>query len=107
MDQNNPQDHGLEKGKIIALIIYVDDMIVTRNDQDEISSLQQYLASEFEMKQLGNLKYVLGIEVARSKHGIFLCQRRYTFDLLSETGLLGGNLMLLFVALLYFFFCIT
>ncbi|XP_022638433.1 uncharacterized protein LOC111241948 [Vigna radiata var. radiata] len=56
------------KGKITALIIYVDDMIVTGNDQDEISSLQQYLAFEFEMKQLGNLKYFLGIEVARSKH---------------------------------------
>jgi len=39
-------------------------MIVTGNDHDEISSLQQYLASQFEMKQLGNLKYFLGIEVA-------------------------------------------
>ena len=48
-------------------------MIVTGNDPDEISSMQQYLASEFEMKQLGNLKYSMGIEVARSKHGIFLC----------------------------------
>ena len=76
-------------GKITALIIYVDDMIVTGNDQDEMSSLQKYLASEFEMKQLGNLKYFLGIKVARSKHGIFLCQRKYTLDLLSETGLLG------------------
>jgi len=79
------------KGRITALIIYVDDMIVTRNDQDEISSSQQYLASEFEMKQLGNLKSFLGIEVARSKHGIFLCQRKYTIDLLSETGLLGSK----------------
>jgi len=77
------------EGKITALIIYVDDMIVTGNDQDEIYSLQKYLVSEFEMKQLGNLKYFLGIEVARSNHGIFLCQRKYTIDLLSETGLLG------------------
>ena len=81
------------KGRITSLIIYVDDMIVTGNDQDEIFSLQQYLAFEFEMKQLGNLKYFLGIEVARSKHGIFLCQRKYTIDLLSETGLLGSKLV--------------
>jgi len=68
-------------------------MIVTGNDQDEISSLQQYLASEFEMKQLGNLKYFVGIEVTISKHGIFLCQRKYTIDLLSETGLLGSKIV--------------
>ena len=79
------------KGRITGLIIYVDGMIVTRNDQDEISSLQQYVASELEMKQLGSLKYFLGIEVARSKHGIFLCQKKYIIDLLSETRLLGSK----------------
>ena len=41
------------------------------------------------MKQLENLKYFLGIEVARSKHDIFLCQRKYTIDLLSDC--LGVN----------------
>lgn len=86
-------DHTLfirhSQGKITALIIYVDDMIVTGNDYDSISRLQKYLASEFEMKKLGDLKYFLGIEVARSKHGIFLSQRKYILDLLSETGMLG------------------
>ena len=85
-------DHTLflkhKKGKITALIIYVDDMVVTSDDHEEISSLQQYLASEFEMKQLGDLKYFLGIEVARSKHGIFLSQRKYNLDLLSKIGML-------------------
>ncbi|CAL2255956.1 unnamed protein product [Prunus armeniaca] len=65
-------DHTLflkrHKGKLTALIIYVDDMIVTRDDQAEMQNLQKYLASEFEMKSLGDLKYFLGIEVARSKH---------------------------------------
>ena len=41
------------------------------------------------MKQLGDLKYFLGIEVARSKHGIFLSQRKYILDFLSKTGMLG------------------
>jgi len=45
------------------------------------------------MKQLENLKYFLGIEVARSKHGIFLCQRKYTIELLSKIGLLESKLI--------------
>ncbi|CAL9022545.1 unnamed protein product, partial [Prunus brigantina] len=85
-------DHTLflkrHKGKLTALIIYVDDMIVTGDDQAEMQNLQKYLASEFEMKSLGDLKYFLGIEVARSKHGIFLSQRKYILDLLAETGML-------------------
>ncbi|XP_048433397.1 secreted RxLR effector protein 161-like [Pyrus x bretschneideri] len=48
--------------------IYVDDMIVTGDDHEEIISLQQYLVYEFEMKELGELKYFLRIEVTRSKH---------------------------------------
>jgi len=82
-------DHTLflkhNQGTITALIIYVDYMIVTKNDPDEILSLQSHLPSEFDMKWLGDLKYFLGIEVARSKHGIFLSQRKYILDLLAET----------------------
>ncbi|BBH02251.1 transposable element gene [Prunus dulcis] len=83
-------DHTLflkhRKGKVTALIIYVDDMIITGNDKQEISQLQDYLATEFEMKDLGGLKYFLGIEVARSQQGIFLSQRKYVLDLLTDTG---------------------
>ena len=53
-----------------------------------MQNLQKYLASKFKMKSLGDLKYFLGIEVARSKHGIFLSQRKYILDLLAETGML-------------------
>ncbi|CAL8152650.1 unnamed protein product [Prunus armeniaca] len=41
------------------------------------------------MKDLGGLKYVLGIEVARSQQGIFLSQRKYVLDLLTDIGLLA------------------
>ena len=73
---------------VTALIIYVDDMIITGNDKEEISSLQKHLATEFEMKNLGGLKYFLGIEVAWSNQGIFLSQRKYVLDLLAEIGML-------------------
>ena len=44
------------------------------------------------MKSLGGLKYFVGIVVAQSKRGIFLSQRKYTLDLLSEVGLLDCKL---------------
>jgi Reverse transcriptase (RNA-dependent DNA polymerase)/Integrase core domain len=74
--------------KIAVLIIYVDDMIITGDDQDEIGRLEERLSEEFEMKNLGGLKYFLGIEVVRTKEGISLSQRKYVLDLLTETGML-------------------
>ncbi|CAL2240655.1 unnamed protein product [Prunus armeniaca] len=62
-----------------------DDIIVIGNDAEEQLKLQKYLSQEFEMKDLGDLKYFLEIEVARSKTGIFLSQRKYVMDLLTET----------------------
>ena len=50
--------------KLTTLIIYVDDMIVTGDDKEEILRLKDYLATDFEMKDLGGLKYFLWIEVA-------------------------------------------
>ncbi|KAK2965861.1 hypothetical protein RJ640_027148 [Escallonia rubra] len=76
------------EGMVTALIVYVDDMIITGDDEQEITNLQEYLATEFEMKNLGGLKYFLGIEVARSTQGIFLSQRKYVLDLLAETWML-------------------
>ena len=58
--------------KIIILIVYVDDMVVTVNDLREREVLKKYLSREFEMKDLGELKYFLGIEVSRSSKGIIL-----------------------------------
>ncbi|KAL5829710.1 hypothetical protein ACOSQ3_019178 [Xanthoceras sorbifolium] len=74
--QQSNSDHTLffkHKGdKITILIVYVDDMIVIGNDDMEMTNLQRHLATECEMKDLGVLKYFLGIEVVRSKHEIFL-----------------------------------
>ncbi|RVW29870.1 Retrovirus-related Pol polyprotein from transposon RE1 [Vitis vinifera] len=78
-----------QHGKITTLIVYVDDMVVTGNDPEERKALQNYLFREFKMKDLGHLKYFLGIEVSRSSEGIFLSQRKYALDLLQETGMSG------------------
>ena len=89
--QNNA-DHTLflktREKKITCLIICVDDMIITGDDLEEIAKLKGKLFEEFEMKDLGSLKYFLGIEVLRSKRGIFISQRKYILDFLTETGMI-------------------
>ena len=72
--------------KITILAVYVDDIIITGDDEAEIVKLKGCLSKVFEVKDLGNLKYFLGIEVARSPKGIALSQRKYTLDLLSDMG---------------------
>ncbi|CAH9071582.1 unnamed protein product [Cuscuta epithymum] len=73
------------------VLIYVDDMIIAGNNSTALSRFKNYLHSCFHMKDLGVLKYFLGIEVARSTDGIFLCQRKYILDIISEAGLLGAK----------------
>ena len=74
---------------IILLEVYVDDIVIIGSDFKSISSLKSFLQSQFHTKDSGMLRYFLGIEVMRSKHGIFLSQRKYVLNLLSETGKLG------------------
>ncbi|RDY04056.1 putative mitochondrial protein, partial [Mucuna pruriens] len=59
------------------------------NDKIEKLTLKEKLTTQFEMKELGKLKYFLGIEVVYYKQGIFISQRKYVLDLLKETGKLG------------------
>ncbi|XP_021725291.1 uncharacterized protein LOC110692563 [Chenopodium quinoa] len=71
--------------------VYVDDLIIDGNDSSTIAQFKSYLSDYFHMNDLGVLKYFLGIEVARNSEGIFLCQRKYTLDIIAESGLLGAR----------------
>ena len=76
-------------GKIAILIVYVDDIILTGDDLIEMERLKKNLASRFEIKDLGTLRYFLGMEVARSRKGLVVPQCKYVLDLLKETGIIG------------------
>jgi hypothetical protein len=61
---------------IIVIVIYVDDLIITRDSDADIFDLKKLLKQNFEMKDLGELFYFLGIEVIQSPKGIWLLQKQ-------------------------------
>ncbi|GAA0140521.1 transmembrane signal receptor [Lithospermum erythrorhizon] len=73
----------------LHVLIYVDDLIILSNNSTALSAFKDYLTSCFHMKDLGVLKYFMGIKVAHTFEGIYLCQRKYALDIIAEYGLLG------------------
>ena len=78
---------------IILILLYVDDMIITRDDSAGIRSLQHFLSQHFEMKDLGTLSYFLGLEVTSSSDGYYLSQAKYAFDLLSKASITDNKIV--------------
>ncbi|KAJ9543849.1 hypothetical protein OSB04_023556 [Centaurea solstitialis] len=71
----------------ILLLLYVDDMIITGSDSAGITILKKSLSANFEMKDLGTLHYFFGLEVLSDSAGTYLCQAKYTSDLISRAGI--------------------
>ncbi|XP_035546832.1 uncharacterized mitochondrial protein AtMg00810-like [Juglans regia] len=75
---------------IVLVLIYVDDILVAGNDLSQIEIFKKILSIHFKTKDLGSLKYFLGLEVARSPTGIFLNQRNMP-STSSDSGQLGAQ----------------
>lgn len=75
-----------------TLLIYVDDILITSNDLMAITALKSFLHTRFRIKDLGDLKFFLGIEIARSADDIFISQRKYLLDILKDVGFFGVRL---------------
>ncbi|KAK3037888.1 hypothetical protein RJ639_032118 [Escallonia herrerae] len=76
------------KGDVfLSVLVYVDDLILAGNNSTACSLFKKYLNDCFKLKNLGPLKYFLGIEAARGPRGLFLSQCKYALDILSESGL--------------------
>ena len=71
----------------------MDDIVISGSDQDGIRKLKQHLFNHFHTKDLGKLKYFLGIEITQSKFGVVMSQRKYVLDILEETGMLDYKLV--------------
>jgi len=69
----------------------MDDVLLIGNDLTEIQRVKDCLLQQFRIKDLGDLKYFLGIEFSRSKAGIYMSQRKYALDTLQDTGLTGAR----------------
>ena len=80
-----------ENNDTTIVLVYVDDIIITGNNYEKIDNVKKHLKENFEIKDLGRLKYFLGIEIAHSTKGLFISQRKYTVDLLKETEKLGSK----------------
>jgi Reverse transcriptase (RNA-dependent DNA polymerase) len=95
--QISSADHSLflKRGEnyITIILVYVDNIIIIGDNLEEIKRVKVQLKENFDIKDLGLLKYFLGIEIVRSPKGLFISQRKYTLDLLKETEKLGCKLV--------------
>jgi hypothetical protein len=71
----------------ISILLYVDDLVITGADLEEINRVKRQLAASVEMKDLGDLHYFLVIEVIRTPEGILMSQRHYTLSMLFKFGM--------------------
>uniref|UniRef100_A0A3Q7GUG7 Reverse transcriptase Ty1/copia-type domain-containing protein n=1 Tax=Solanum lycopersicum TaxID=4081 RepID=A0A3Q7GUG7_SOLLC len=74
-----------------VILVYVDDMLIAGNDLVLIEHTKQELHARFKIKDLGILRYFLGIEFGTSDKGILMNQRKYALELIEEMGLVAAK----------------
>ncbi|KAA0035381.1 putative mitochondrial protein [Cucumis melo var. makuwa] len=73
-----------QDSKVAIILVYMDNLIITGDHIDEARQIKQNLLVRFEMKELGELKHFLGLEMEYSEKGLFLGQQKYVKDLLQK-----------------------
>ena len=76
-----------KEGFLIMITLYVDDMLVTGNDADQIEAFKIALRETFEMFDLGLLHYYLGIQFVQAEEGIYMYQTKYLHKILDRFGM--------------------
>ncbi|KAL0336727.1 UNVERIFIED_CONTAM: Retrovirus-related Pol polyprotein from transposon RE1 [Sesamum radiatum] len=72
---------------LISLLLYVDDILVAGPSDSHIIEVKRYLDNLFTIKDLGEAKYFLGLEIARTSQGLKVTQTKYVTDLINDMGL--------------------
>ncbi|GKA47590.1 retrovirus-related pol polyprotein from transposon TNT 1-94 [Tanacetum coccineum] len=78
-------------GKMLFVNIYVDDLMYTGNDERMLEDFKCSMKGEFEMTDLGKMRYFLGIEVFQTPAGIHVSQQRYAIEILTRFNMLDCN----------------
>ena len=89
---NNPNlYYRRRQGKLTILLLYVDDLLITSDDEPTITDLKAKLHHTFEMTDLGVAHTYLGVKIHRQPSGIFLSQYSYITNLITKFHLFGCN----------------
>ena len=75
----------------MALLVYVDNIVLAGNNTHVCSAFKEYLNACLKIKDLGHLKYLCGIKIARGPKGVFLSQRKYALEIVDKCGLFGAK----------------
>lgn len=75
-------------GSLIVLLLHVDDIILTNNNNTHVQTVIDQLTKEFDMKDLGLLHFFLGLQIEYQTQGLFVHQHRYIKDLLTKVNML-------------------
>lgn len=78
-----------EAENFIALIVYVDDVLITGPNEILIKEVKSKLHEAFTIKDLGEANYFLGVELLKTTEGLYINQRKYVMDILSDARLTG------------------
>ncbi|XP_028236682.1 uncharacterized protein LOC114416002 [Glycine soja] len=78
-------------GEFLIICLYVDDLLVTGSSKEDIIVFKGRIMDEFEMSDLGELSYFLGIEFVSTSKGIFMHQKKYAEDILKRFNMMDCN----------------
>ena len=89
IDEDNCVYTKRSKGKFIIMSLYVDDILIAGNDKDFVMDVKAWLSSSFEMKDMGEAAYILGVKISRdrSKRLLSLSQETYIKKVLERFGM--------------------